>query len=306
LAGFIHYVHFSASYLILPFLLWIALRKFLNNKYLPYKFGVIPYFFITLLFIIPISRFFILLIIRRDLNSFYYDDIVGNLLLGTTIIFLLLNIKLEKKWITLLFLTCLSWCSSISWSYQNPAFFSVPLILGFLLLVNKYFNIKRVNNMLIYMLFLGALTYFGSFQKPYENPLRKNIIYSVSDLFPKLTYIKVSKEIYEKYHEFYALIGKYGNNFKTLPGMPLSNYLTNTKSPIIIDWVFNAETGSYNMKIINILESKNTIIFMDRKPGPISISDTTEKYNSSVSYFIKTHWQKIDSTNYFEIYKFKL
>jgi hypothetical protein len=118
-----------------------------------------------------------------------------------------------------------------------------------------------------------------------------------------MKYINVSKETHDKYTEFSYLVAKYGVNFKTLPGMPLSNYLTCTNSPIKIDWVFNAETNNENQNIINELGFKKTIVFMEKSPQLIGVSDSKEKFNSTVAYFIKNNWQKIDSTIYFEIYK---
>ena len=87
--------------------------------------------------------------------------------------------------------------------------------------------------------------------------------------------------------------------------MPLSNYLSNTKSPIKIDWVFNAETNNENQSIINELTAKKTIIFMEKNPQFIHIENSKEKFNSSIAYFIKKNWMKIDSTKYFEIYRLK-
>jgi len=303
--GFIHYIHLSTAYFIIPFIMWIVVRKFLNNKYKTFYLSVIPYFFITTLCLIPIYTLFSVLIIKRDVSNFYYLDLIGNIFFDIIIIFLLLNFIMQKNYLTLILLITLSWCSSISWSHLNPAFFSVPLIFGFLLISKEYFAVKNIKNLLMYTLFLGTITYFCALQKPYANPLRKDIIYSLDNLFPKLKNIKVGKNTYEKYHEFDALVKKYGTNFKTLPGMPLSNYLTNTNSPINIDWVFNAETGKYNNQIIKTLQDKNTIIFMEKKPAFISVTNSIEDmFNSWVTYYIKTNWQKIDSTNYFEIYKF--
>lgn len=114
------------------------------------------------------------------------------------------------------------------------------------------------------MLVLATVTYCCAYQKPDDHSYRKNINYRLTNLFPKLNHIKVSRVSYEKYHKLYALINKYGNNFKTLPGMPLANYLTNTNSPIIIDWVFNAETGTYNTEIIKTLQNKNSVVLFEK------------------------------------------
>jgi hypothetical protein len=87
--------------------------------------------------------------------------------------------------------------------------------------------------------------------------------------------------------------------------MPLANYLTNTKSPLTIDWVFNAEVNNDNTDVLNILSTKRTFIFMEKEPQLIKISNIPEKFHSSLSYFITLNWAKIDSTKYFDVYKIK-
>lgn len=303
--GFVNYFKINILYLLIPFALWIVARIFQNNKYKVYRLSVIPYFFISISLFLPLSIFLLSVFIKNDPDNIYFNDIVANMLFCSTITYFLLSTTIEKNRITLIFLTILSWCSSISWGHQSPSFFSVPLIFGFLMISIKYFDVKNISRLVTYMLVLGTITYYCAMQKPYGNPVKKNITYSLSDIFPKLNNILVSKETYEKYHEFSILVKKYGINFKTLPGMPLSNYLTNTKSPINIDWVFNAETGTYNNQIISILQQKKTIIFLEKKPLFISVTNSTDKYNSLVTYYIKTNWKKIDSTNYFDIYKFE-
>jgi len=307
-AGFKQYRNFNLVYVLLPFAMWIVAFRFRNNRIKSYTIELVPYFFILILFLFPLYLFLPNFYTVRSGGfnvSFICIDMVGRILFDVTIIFLILNVALTKKWITLILLTGLAWCSSISWGFQTPAFFCTPLIFTFLLVAKKYFTVKRINILGIYMLLVGSLAYFCTFQKPHLNPLRKDIIYSLDDLFPKLKNIKVGKDTYYKYHELHNLINKYGNNFKTLPGMPLANYLTNTNSPIVIDWVFNAETGFYNNQIINTLQNKNTIIFMETPCNTNINSDTVEKSNSYVAYVIKTKWIKVDSSSYFGIYKFK-
>lgn len=184
---------------------------------------------------------------------------------------------------------------------MTPALFSIPLLFTFLLVSDQYLGIKKVFNLAIYTLLLGSVTYFIAYQKPYCNPMRYEIAYKIDHLFPKLKYIKVSKEIHYKYTEFAFLISKYGNNFKTLIGMPLSNYLTNTNFPIKIDWVKDNETGNEDENIINDLKIKKTVVFLEKKPQLIEIRESITK----VAYFIKNNWNKIDSLEHFEVYRFE-
>ena len=98
-------------------------------------------------------------------------------------------------------------------------------------------------------------------------------------------------------------ISRYGDNFKTLPGMPLSNYLTNTQSPLNIDWVLNAETANQNYEIVNILTKKDFRVFIEKYPQLVSVTESDGKFNSSVTYFIKSNWVQVESTQFFDVYK---
>jgi hypothetical protein len=302
-AGILNYLNISSLYLLLPFGLWLILKKRLIFKQILIKETLVPYFFISILLGFPLLKFTYVLLFKEVTYSTFFRDSTAKLLFLTTIFFLLANLSKEKKWFTLWFLTLISWCASISWGYQTPILFSTPILFGFLLASNQFFGIKKIIYLALYTLLIGSITYFVAYQKPYCNPVRHLLTYKIDHIFPKMKYINVSKETHDKYTEFSYLVAKYGVNFKTLPGMPLSNYLTCTNSPIKIDWVFNAETNNENQNIINELGFKKTIVFMEKSPQLIGVSDSKEKFNSTVAYFIKNNWQKIDSTIYFEIYK---
>ncbi len=302
-AGILCYLNITSLYLLLPFALWLIVKKRLVFMKIPIKENVVPYFFISVLLGLPLLKFIYVLSFKEVTYFTFFRDSTATLLFIVTIFFLIANLSIEKKWITLWILTLISWCASISWGYQTPVLFSMPLLFGFLLASNQFFEVNKIGSLAIYILVFGSTTYFVAYQKPYCNPVRQLLTYKIDDLFPKMQYINVSKEIHDKYSEFSSLVTKYGVNFKTLPGMPLSNYLTNTNSPIKIDWVFNAETNNENHNIITELEFKKTIIFMEKNPQLIVVTDSKEKFNSTVAYYIKNNWLKIDSTYYFEIYK---
>jgi hypothetical protein len=283
--------------------LWLVVRN--TKLYSKYKLDIslIPYLF----FIIVILSPFIYLI--KDIVSgeqVSYNKMfnfkLSRLLFIITFLYLLSNLGRFREVISLWFLLIISWCASISWGYAVPVLFSTPLIFGFLMFSKSFFNVNHVNRFAKIILFFGSIVYFLAYQKPYCNPSRNELNYELDDVFPKLSNIKVSKEIYDKYIEFNYLHKKYGNNFKTLPGMPLSNYLTNTQSPLSIDWVINAETTNQNDFLINILKQKGTYVFMERHPQIIQINNTNEKFNSSVSYYIKCNWKLIEKTKYFDVF----
>jgi hypothetical protein len=302
-AGVLSYLNIKTWCFLLPFGLCLVAKKYFEfSKIIIIKENVIPYLFISVVLVFPLLKFIYTLLYNEVSYNYFFRDNVAQLLFIITCFLLLANLSLEKKWVTLLFLIVISWSASISWGYKTPVLFSTPLLFGFLLVSQQFFKIK-IGILALYTLFIGSLTYLIAYQKPYCNPLRQSLTYNIGHIFPKMKHINVGKETYDKYKEFSVLIVKYGMNFKTLPGMPLANYLTNTNSPVKIDWIFNAETNNENQNIINELGLKKTIIFVEKSPQLIHVSDSKTKFNSSVTYFIKKNWLKIDSTNYFEIYK---
>ncbi|MEO8088109.1 MAG: hypothetical protein ABI763_14900 [Bacteroidota bacterium] len=302
-AGFKNYIFFNYFYLIIPFIAWFFSSRIPYIKYLFGKKYLVPYVFITFLLLWPISKFMYVLLFKEVAYRTFFQDEVAKLFFIVTVFLLLKNLSLEKKWITLWFLILVSWCASISWGYQTPSFFSTPLIFGFFLVSIQYFDIRKANCLALYTLLSGTIVYFVAYQKPYCNPMRYKLNYELSGLFPKLQYIKVGKETFDKYTEFASLVNKYGTNFKTLPGMPLANYITNTNSPIRIDWVFNAETNHEDTAILNDLAQKNTVVFLEKMPQIVKVTNLDAKFSSLVAYVITVNWQKVDSTNYFEVYK---
>lgn len=298
-----NYLSVNSFYFLLPIIFWVMFRTPFTVLGLTFDKKWVPFIFISLLLILPMLLYLKALFFTNDSKlQVYRANTTAIMLFIVTILLILANIVNSSKWITLVFLILISWCASISWSYQTPVLFSVPLVFGFFVTAQKYFELKKVTNLAFFTLTVAFATYLIAYQKPYGNPMRNELNYSVGNIFSKLYFIKVGKETHEKYSEFSQLVQRYGNNFKTLPGMPLSNFLTNSKSPIKLDWVFNAEAQNENQNIISQLKNKKTTIFIEKAPQLISVSPGGGKFISTVTYEIKMTWNKIDSTKYFEIY----
>lgn len=304
-AGVSSYFSVQSIYFLAPFAFWFVAHVFFDKKRYLCCVKLIPFVFITLSLLYPLAGF---------CWDIYYSDfnnnIFGNAAFEDTakILFILSmflfisRFEIDKKWFTLYFLTILSWCAGISWGCPSPVMYSTPLVFSFLLISQHYFKVKNLRILIIYTFIMGTITYFIAYQKPQLNTLRKDLDYDLSDIFPKLKYIKVGKLTHEKYHDLSRLIEKYGNNFKTLPDMPLSNYLSNTNSPIQLDWVFNAETNNQSESVINRLSENHPIVFIEKKPL-MKISNSDLKFHSKVTYYIQENWTKIESTMYFDVYK---
>ena len=300
-AGLHRYMDFPLFYFLIALVLYIILLRFPKNNFVKCNTSVIPYFFISLLLLKHVPKFLTHYYGHAKLD--FFEDEVASVLFIAAILLLVVEVTAEKKWVSYALLMLLSWSTGISWGYQTPVLFSVPLLFGLFFLARHYFRLININRFAVYTLVLGTITYFIAYQKPYFNPDRRELTYDLSEVYPKLKYIKVNKEMFEKYVELKKLITEYGVNFKTLPEMPLANYLSDTRSPIGLDWVFNAETNFRNNEILETLRRKRTTVFVEKHPQLIYINSSDDKFNSSVTYHIISNWRKVGSTNHFEIYQ---
>ena len=142
---------------------------------------LMPYFFISLLLFYPLINFVYLNYYKSipydPINSPFFQDKTAIVLFLISIFNLILNFVLDKKWYVLIVLILISWCASISWGYQTPVLFSTPLLYCFFVLSQKLWTLNKINNLIVYTLFVGTVTYFIAYQKPYCNPKRSNLIY---------------------------------------------------------------------------------------------------------------------------------
>lgn len=269
--------------------------------------SAVPYLSLSVFLLWPLANFakralFSDVAYHPEMSDSFRDD-TAKALFVLTILYFIVNFSFEKKWLSLLLLTVLSWSAGISWGYVTPAYFSTPLLFAFLLFSHQFFFIRNLTKLAAFLLLAGTITYFVAYQKPYCNPKRNQLTYKLDTLFPRLSGIYVGQDTYEKYHDFKHLHDKYGNNFKTLPGMPLSNYLTGTDSPLSIDWVYNIETNNQHEEVIQMLTQKKTTAFVEKHPQLITITDREGKFNSYVTSFVKKNWVLVESTSFFDVYQ---
>jgi hypothetical protein len=302
-AGVISYLRIDYIYILIPFIIWLLLKSTGINFKFNLNISILPYLFISTLLFIPTLKILSSIFSESISNNVSFTFDTSKLYFVCTFLLLIANLNKQRQWLSLWFLLTVSWCASISWGYLTPVFFSLPLVYGVLYVSHRYFKLENIKFFAIFMLLIGLGNYFIAYQKPYCNPNRSELKYGIGGIFPKLSHIKVSREMHDKYLDFHNLHNKYGDNFKTLPGMPLSNYLTNTKPATKLDWVFNAESNYNNETIIEDLASNKTVVFLEKFPQLIDVSDSNEKFNSKVAYFIKMNWNLLESTSFFDVYR---
>jgi hypothetical protein len=207
-----------------------------------------------------------------------------------------LAVYLYKRELLLLSLLSISFCAGISWGYPTPALFSVPLIFSFFLLIGA-----KNKPIAVFFLIISVVHFWFEYQKPYLNPNREELKYSLSETYPKLTGIKVSGDTKEKYEELYKLTEKY-NPFVVMPEIPQIYYLLDKRNPVSVDWIFNAEVPNEE-RLMNELKLKKPFVIIQKYPQIIAIKDSTNKSSSKIAYKITKEWWKIEETKYFNIYR---
>jgi hypothetical protein len=217
--------------------------------------------------------------------------------------------KKDTALITLCFLLALSWCSSLSWGYATPILFSAPLMFGVIWINSEFFHFSRPR-LLYYFLLTGGLVCFGFAYYycpmriaiiPNYDSTRKDFTYDMGTVFPKLSSIRSDQNTFSKYTELKTLASKYGDHFKTLPTILLANYLTDTQSPINIDWPMDREINFNGDSIIYQLNKSNCYVFVDTVQ--IARMNTVNYgWGSLATLYVMSHWKKIEDTHYFQVY----
>ncbi len=206
--------------------------------------------------------------------------------------------KKRNELFVLLCMLSLAWCSSLSWGYQTPLLFAAPLIFGIIWVSKEIFNFRHIR-LLYYLLFFGGLVSFWFANgNAYYDSKRKDLVYDMDKVFPRLAFIKSDKQTFTEYTELKNLADQYGNNFKTLPGVPLANFLTNTIPPIGVDWALDIEVNFHTDVIIDQLNKSNCYVFVERNA---LLKDP--KWRSSATDYVVTNWNKIEEREYFSVYK---
>jgi hypothetical protein len=208
----------------------------------------------------------------------------------------------NKNMTVLLLLLAVSWSASISFGYPSPLLFAAPLLFGIIYITYHYFHFSRMRVLYNILLIGGLIMFYIANQYPYMDSPRRLLTYDMGEIFPKLSYIKSSRETYDKYAELKSLVEKYGNNFKVIPNMMMANYLTNTKSPLPLDWITNIEMNFHPDLIIKRLDGSGAYVFLENNPLVVVDSETFI-VGSPIKKHLEKEWTRIGTYRFFSVYK---
>lgn len=167
-----------------------------------------------------------------------------------------------------LLLLGISWCASISWGYNLPILFAVPLVWAVMELTRnlaeasqaiKFSTLYRLG-----MLIALLLAFRAGYEFVYRDGRRSEMHEPMGAIFLQLSGIYSDRETAALYRDLKALSERYGPNFKTLPAFPQANFLAHSPPPLPLDWVVNRETNGDNSLVINNLRQKSPILFIQK------------------------------------------
>ena len=156
------------------------------------------------------------------------------------------------------FLLAVSWCASISWGYNLPVLFSIPLVWGVMEITDLFSGKTGLEkysfryNVVIFALLLAVFRV--GYEFVYRDGLRSNMTADMGAIFPQLTGIRSDTSTALLYRDLRDLDTKYHGQYAVLPSFTPASYLTGSTPPLPLDWVVNRETNGENEKIYKKLD----------------------------------------------------
>ncbi len=283
----VYYLAFKFNYLLIIGLLSVF---FLVKKYLPNH--------VTFLYAITsIAVLFLYFYLHEDSYHTVKNALMQSLLVISALHALYFAKKDKRYWFLLLLLS-LSWCAAISNGFNTPIHFSTPIVFTFFIMSYdlKTFTFSKLVGSISVLCFV--IVFYVGYQNVYMDSNRKELTYNMGAIYPQLSCIKSDKPTYEKYLELKKLSQNY-TNYTILPSVTLGHYLTKTKNPIGVDWVFNHHLADQIQLYIDKLETKNVTVFLENFENNINNYEET----SLLTVYVKNNWKLVEKRNYFRVYK---
>lgn len=263
-------------------IIWIG-NKFIQRKYL--------YVFTNLIFATLISVFYI-----EHSDRWSVVMYILQLVFIISVLLALYRYKKERGYLLLLLLLTLSWSASISNGYRTPIHFSLPMVFALYVMFFKPEEKQITGKLSLLVLGLFLITFYIGYQTIYRDSNRKELTYSMGDIFPQLKFIKSDKETYDQYSELKQLAIAHPN-FTVVPSVTHAHYLTKTINPIGTDWPLDVEINNEAERLVQELAEKNASVFLEKKEFS---QDEIEGY--TILGIIKENWKLVKTGHYFDVY----
>jgi hypothetical protein len=199
-------------------------------------------------------------------------------------------------------LLAIDWCSAISWGYNLPILFFLPLLIPVWELSTVLWNRTewQMNSgifpMLTVLAFVSLFRYAYSFV--YRDGLRSEMHAELGAVYPKLSGIISNKNTFDLYRDLRDLQVLYPNSI-VLPHFPLADYLADKKPILALDWVVKREMGGREALVYKqLLENKPVILIETSWLTDIETEPEYELVREVIAQY-----NKMEQTAYFTVYK---
>jgi hypothetical protein len=155
-----------------------------------------------------------------------------------------------------------AWCASMSWGYNLPILFAVPLVWGAVALPGvRYPDAPSCR----WAALAALLLVFGlSHQYVYRDGARTQMSAHLGDIFPALRGIWSTPQKAALYADLQALGRRYGPHIAVLPAFPQADMLLSQRPLLGIDWVVTREMGGQEQRVLRDLTAPGVVVLLER------------------------------------------
>lgn len=211
----------------------------------------------------------------------------------------------EEKWFVIVAMHAIAWAASISWGYTTTALYSSPSILVVVIVLRDIAIPRFISKILVFgVVVISASSFFIGNKFLYSlegSVMREESIVPMGEKFPMLFGIYGTEMQADAYHELDELIEALGHNVVIAPNWPLFNVVWGGKNPLGIDWLLNAEVGSYELAVRERLNDvAHVIVFLDASPSP----ESEGRFGSDITVWVKSNWHEMEmQSRYFDVFR---
>ena len=169
-------------------------------------------------------------------------------------------------------LLAVSWCAAVSWGYNLPILFATPGVWAALDISRQLQAGLRSSGWRgrsDWLVGLALVALLGLFRWGYEfvyrDGRRSAMTEELGSIFPALRGIRSDAETAALYRDLRSLTARYGPNCKTLPAFPQANFLTNTPSPLPLDWVVTREMNADSAFVLDAFRQEKPVLLLEKR-----------------------------------------
>lgn len=165
-------------------------------------------------------------------------------------------------------LLSVSWCAALSWGYNLPILFALPGVYAVFEISRQLwqavFQGKKSVVIALGALLLMLAVFRLAFEFVYRDGRRSQMSAPLGAVFPALTGIYSDAATADLYADLKRLAAQYGPAVKTMPAFPQANFLSQTRSPLPLDWVVAREMGAASGWVVGQMEQARPVFLIEK------------------------------------------